>query len=284
MEKRGYVEIVKFPDDYIEAIGVEPYHVEPAGLIYCADCLTILPKIPEKSIDLVVTSPPYNVGKEYEARLSWPDYYQWMKELFGPVKILMKPGAVFALNIPKDIKLSHEDLGKYGRRIEKIADRLSVMLMDDIGLLPRESIIWVKGPDGQAIATNFAMGSDNNIYLRRTCEEILLHSKDRYYYDGGTGRRGRKDVPFLDETKDVWHINPVRQNGHPCPFPREIPDRLIKLFTLNRKYDPVVVDFLMGSGTTLVAAKQLGRKYIGIEIEEKYCAIAKQRLAQEELF
>jgi site-specific DNA-methyltransferase (adenine-specific) len=127
------------------------------------------------------------------------------------------------------------------------------------------------------------MVSDNNIYIRPVCEMILLHSKGRYYYDGGTGRRGKREVPWLDETKDVWWNVPAHKNGHPAPFPVEIPSRLIQLFTCTRKRVPIVLDPFCGSGTTGVACIQTGRNFIGIELDAGYCEIARRRCAAAEM-
>ena len=260
------------------------YYRDSAGVIYCADCLEILPLLEPNSVDLVVTSPPYNVGMEYEIIRPWPEYYSDLKRFAFGAFYVLKDGGVLSAILPKDVKLKKDQIDRQGSRVERIAARFEMLCQDEIGYLPRESIVWAKSNnEGEALSYTYAMGSDNNIYIRPTCEIVTLNSKNRYYYDGGTGRRGSKDVPFLDETKDLWWIAPVRSRHHPCPYPEIIADRLIRMFTLNHKFIPVVLDPYMGIGTTAVAAKQLGRKFIGIEIEEKYCEIAKQRLAQEML-
>jgi len=254
-----------------------PYYQDEWVTIYHGDCREVLPELPK--VDLVLTSPPYNVGMEYEQVMDWTDYYTFTKEwLRGSMEVL-KDGGILAVNLPKEVKHTKEQIVKYGRRVEKIGERVDLMC-EDLGYLPRESIIWAKGSEGQPISTNYKMGSDNNIYIRAVSEFILLHSKERYFYDGGTGRRGKAVVPFQDETKDVWWITPAHNNGHPCPWPAEIPHRLIRMFTLDTKFQPIVLDPFLGSGTACYCAKKLNRKSIGIEIEEKYCEIAAKRCSQ----
>lgn len=134
-----------------------PYYQDDAVIIYHADCRDILPQIPDKSIDLVATSPPYNVGKEYERVLDWIDYYSFIKEWLVATMELLKNGGVLAVNLPKEVKHTNEQIKKYGRRVEKIGERVD-LICEDLGYLPRESIIWAKGSEGQPIATNYKMG------------------------------------------------------------------------------------------------------------------------------
>ncbi len=257
-----------------------PEHINK---VICGDALEVMKEIPDGSIDLVVTSPPYNVGEPHDVKQPWPSYFSFLESFCAEAKRIMKSGAVLAVNLPKEVKLPKVDIELLGSRVVRLAERFD-SIAESMGLLPRENIVWVKGhTEGAVFSHVSATGSDNNIYIRSTCEIITLHSKDRYYVDGGTGRRGKDAVPFTDETKDVWWIQPVHGHGHSCPFPISIPDRLIRMFSLDRKYKPIVLDPFLGSGTTAVAAKQLGRHYIGIEINPDYCKIAEDRLRQREL-
>lgn len=252
--------------------------------VICGDAIETMKEIPDNSIDLVMTSPPYNVRMEYDQELSWPDYFQLLGSFAKEAIRCLRDGGVLAVNLPKEVKLTKDQINHGSVRVVRIAERFDAICEELPGVLPRENIIWAKGSEeGQPYSHVTATGSDNNIYIRSTCEIITLHSKNRYYYDGGTGRRGRGAVLFMDETKDVWWIRPIHGQGHPCPFPIIIPNRLIRMFTLTGKHEPIILDPFLGSGTTAVAAKQLGRRFIGIEINPKYCAIAIDRLRQCEM-
>ena len=263
-----------------------PYDINS---IVTGDCLKVMEQMPDECVDLVVTSPTYNCGKNYgelvNDRLLWPQYYRWIKSSLHEIHRVLKLGGVLALNLPKEVRIPLSRRTKTERRVEKVGERVD-LLCEDIGFLPREVIIWAKGSEGNAICPVYAMGSDNNIYIRSVSEMILLHSKGRYWYDGGTGRRGAKDVPFLEESKDVWWIPTAPLNGHPCSFPEEIPSRLMQMFTNlrpDKDFYPIVFDPFIGSGTTAVAAKKLGRHYFGCDINPDYVAMARQRIAHETL-
>jgi len=262
---------------------MKQYYEHEGITIYHGDYRDILPHL--EPVDLVVTSPRYNVGIEYDVRCNdatpWATYYEEMRQFLVETFQMLKSGGILALNVPKEVRQKI-----LSRRVEKVAAHLDI-LCEEIGYLPRESIVWAKGsPQTGPIASTYAMGSDNNVYLRFTCEMILLHSKDRYFYDNGTGRRGAIDVPFLEESKDLWWIMPEHRSEHPCPFPLEIPLRLIKMFSCMKigAMVPVTLDPFMGRGTTLRAAKVLGRRAIGIDVSERYCEIAAKWLSQEVLF
>lgn len=245
------------------------------GQVIQDDCFYVMEQIPPNSIDLIVTSPPYNVGMAYETVLPWPRYFGFLHDFIYLCKRCLRDGGVLAVNLPKEIKLRKEQINTLHRRVVRMASRFEFMC-EEAGLLPRESIVWAKGSrEGEPYSHISATGSDNNLYIRSTCEIITLHSKNRYFYDGGTGRRGREAVPFTDETKDVWWLRPKSSRKHPRPFPVEIPDRLIRMFTLTRKHRPIVLDPFAGIGTTGLAAKDLGRDYILIERYGDYCKVAR---------
>ena len=255
--------------------------------VIAGDCLDILPDFPASCVDLVVTSPPYNVGLDYgplvDDRRPWDDYYEWLEQVLAALYRVLKPGGVLALNVPKEVKLPHSQIETEGQRVQKIAT-LADGMCARLGYLPRESIVWVKGNEGMPISSTSQTGSDNNIYLRSVAEMILLYSKDRYYYDGGTGRRGADDVPWKDESKDVWWIPAAHRdgNGHPCPFPAEVPRRLIDLFTRLRPdkgFVPLVLDPFAGTGMVGIVARQMGRDFIGIEVVPEWAARATEQIA-----
>lgn len=261
-----------------------------------------LGNVPDNSIDLIATSPPYNCRKDYPGgdEWGWGEYYSFMIDIIQQLYNKLRPGGVLALNVPAVIrwqathkfadtwndyqpgyKTHRNGANVEGKgRIEPLGFRLFAA-MENAGFLMREPIVWVKGSDDNAICSDYRMGSDNNPYLRPCHESILLGSKAQWHHRGGTGRRGDEAVPFMDYTKDVWHITPVSDPHHPAVFPEEIPLRLMRLFIHTR--DAVVLDPFMGSGTTVGIAKKLGYKAIGIDSSEAYCARVAGAMRQGEM-
>jgi DNA modification methylase len=223
--------------EIVRAIGVEPYHQEDAGVIYNCDCLEILPLIPDKSIDLVLTDPPYGVRKKEE----WDDKNN------------------FLLNI----EIWLEELRKISPRIMWFAsdNMLADILRNQYDLF--RTLTWNK-----PIGSQYNGASHNNIWY--SSEIILLFGEREKWVEKG------KDSEW---GYSVFNAPTVAQStfGHPTTKPLKLMKELAKHHS---DISDLILDPFLGSGTTAVAAKQLGRKFIGIEIEEKYCKIAVQRLAQ----
>ena len=267
-------------------------------VLHNMDVIQGLESIETNSIDLVVTSPPYNCRIDYgitDDQLPWPTYYAWMEAILDHLYRVLLPGGVLALNVPGVVRwqADHRWADSWGDydpeykthrrgqkvtgkgRIEPIGFKLFDMMQARDPRV-REPIIWIKGEDGNAISGNYQMGADNDPYLRPCHEMILLGSKGKWAHRGGTGRRGSKAVPFLDETKDVWFIPPKSSEKHPAIFPVEIPLRLIKLFT--HAPDSVILDPFMGLGTTGIAAMQLKRRFVGIELNPVFFSRAQSQI------
>lgn len=269
--------------------------------MHLGDCIDILPTLESGSIDLVVTSPPYNCRKDYgdfNDMLPWPEYYRWMGEVLNHLYRVLVTGGVIAINIPGVVRWQPEHdyadtwsdydpdykthrngekvIGK--GRIEPVGFTLFEMMRQRDSHI-REPIIWVKGSEGNAICSDYRMGCDSNPYMRPAHEFILLGSKERWFHRGGTGRRGKEAVPFPDYTKDVWFIPPVSNKNHPAVFPLELPKRLIQLFTHAK--DSVVLDPFSGIGTTAQACEETGRNFIGIEQNKNFASLAMPQTVME---
>jgi len=223
-------------------------------------------ELPDSSVHLVVTSPPYNVGKEYDANLTLQEYRAFLMRVWGEVKRVLVPGGRICINVANLGRKPYIPLHAF-----IIEDMLS------LGFLMRGEIIWNKA---SSAGTSTAWGSwlsPKNPTLRDIHEYILVFSKDTF------SRRslGRKSTiskeEFLEFTKSVWVFNAeqAQKVGHPAPFPVELPYRLIQLYTYEGE---VVLDPFMGSGQTAIAAIKTKRHYIGYDINAKYVKLAQKRI------
>ncbi len=245
-------------------------------------------EIATNSVALVVTSPPYFVGKEYEEAIgegdvpgSYLDYLDLLTDVFAECKRVLEPGGRIAVNVANLGRKPYRSLS---------ADVIGI-LQDRLGLLLRGEVIWVKGQAASGSCAWGSYASPVNPVLRDLTERIVVASKGRFDRAKPTRKRGRaKDAAgpnvnkddFLDYTTDVWEFPPesARRVNHPAPFPVELPQRLIELYTF-RDDDEVVLDPFAGSGSTAVAALRAGRRFVGYELDPKYQERADKRIADE---
>jgi site-specific DNA-methyltransferase (adenine-specific) len=240
-------------------------------LIYKEDFLKIN-AIPESSIDLIVTSPPYNVDIHYNTHrdnLSYEDYLEFTKKWIAKCYKLAKDDGRFCLNIPLDKNKGGQQ--SVGADITKIAK--------DIGWKYHSTIIWNEGNISRRTAWGSFM-SASAPYIIAPVEVILLLYKKNWKKTSGSKKSDITKAEFMQWTNGVWTFNgeSKKRVGHPAPFPVELPRRCIKLFTF---VGDTVLDPFLGSGTTLIASYLNNRKGIGVDIDKEYCDLAVNRLQQE---
>lgn len=242
-----------------------------------------MPELPDNSVALVVTSPPYFVGKEYEAALgeghvpaTYFDYLAMLRDVFAECVRVLEPGGRLAINVANLGRKPYRSLS---------ADVISI-LQDDLGLLLRGEIVWIKadGANGSCAWGSFASAA--NPVLRDVTERVIVACKGRFDRALSRAERRRRGLPhedtitredFMAWTLDVWRIpaEHARRVGHPAPFPVELPRRLIELYTYK---GDLVLDPFLGSGSTAVAAVRTGRRYVGYDVDPSYVALAARRI------
>lgn len=239
----------------------------------------------DNSVALVVTSPPYFVGKDYEEAMgeghvpaAYEEHLQSLHDVFAACVRKLEPGGRIAVNVA--------NLGRKPYR-SQAAD--VIRIFEDLGLLVRGEIIWKKG---EGMNSSTAWGSfqkPSNPVLRDLTERIIVASKGRFGRALSSAKRQELGLPstgsifkeeFMSATKDIWEIpaESATRVGHPAPFPVDLPKRLIDLYTY---YDDLVLDPYMGAGTSAVAAVRTGRNYVGCETEAPYIDIANERIDGE---
>lgn len=227
--------------------------------------------IPNNSLHLMITSPPYNVSKEYDNDLSLNEYLNLLKNCFTETYRVLVDGGRACINIANIGRKPYIPLSDYVSKI-----------MIEIGFNMRGEIIWNKSA-GAGISTAWgSFQSASNPILRDVHEYILIFSKGNYKRERDKEEKElRKDnitkEEFIEWTKSVWTMNTesAKRIGHPAPFPEELPNRLIKLFSFT---NDIVIDPFMGSGTTAIAAIKNNRNFIGYEINEEYINLANNRI------
>jgi len=252
------------PEDLIE----NPVPDEFLDKIILGDAREVLKKLPNNCIHLVVTSPPYNVGKEYDKDLTLEEYLDFIEEVMREVYRVLVWGGRVCFNVANLGRKPYIPLHAY--LIERF---------EKIGFLFRGEIIWDKGDGVSAASTAWGTWqSAVNPILRDQHEYIIVLSKGDFKRRK-TGEDTITREEFLEFTKSIWRFPPesAKKVGHPAPFPEELPYRCIQLYTFK---GDIVLDPFVGSGTTCVAALKTGRHFIGIEIEKKYVEIARRRIKE----
>jgi len=239
--------------------------------IYNDDILKV-DYIKENSIDLIVTSPPYNVDIKYgsyDDKMPYSVYLEFTRKWLEKCFFLVKEDGRFCLNIPLD--------KNKGGQQSVYAD--IVPIAKEIGWKYHSTIVW----NEQNISRRTAWGSWLSAtapYVIAPVEMIVVLYKKRWKKLSGTRMSDITKKEFMDWTNGVWTFTgeSKKRVGHPAPFPVELPKRCIKLFTF---IGDTVLDPFLGSGSTLVACVLANRKGIGVEIDKNYCGLAKQRLIKE---
>ena len=224
-------------------------------------------EVPANSLHLMVTSPPYNVSKEYDEDLSLQEYLQLLKKVFTETYRVLVYGGRACVNVA--------NLGR--KPYIPLSDYVSHMMME-IGFKMRGEIIWAKGAGaGRSMAWGSWQSASNPV-LRDTHEYILVFSKGVFERKKRNQENTITKEQFMEWTKSVWMMNPesAKKVKHPAPFPVELPYRLAQLYTFK---GDVVLDPFMGSGSTAIAALKSERKYIGYEVDPQYIKTAEERIA-----
>ena len=255
---------IKRPAQYIENL------IDPSMLdrVFCKSSES-MNEIPDYSAHLMVTSPPYNVTKEYDDDLTLDEYRGLLRNVFTEVYRKLVTGGRACVNI-----------ANLGRKPYIALHSYIIQDMLDIGFLMRGEIIWNKASSASPSTAWGTWLSAANPVLRDIHEYILIFSKEAFNRKNLPGKVStitRED--FLESTKSVWTFSAesARKVGHPAPFPIDLPYRLIQLYTFK---DEVILDPFCGSGSTCIAAFKAGRHYIGYDINKEYVQLAERRIRE----
>lgn len=238
-----------------------PYSIDH---IYCKSSEN-MDDLPNDCVHLMVTSPPYNVSKEYDNDLSLEEYRDIIRNVLKETFRVLVNGGRACINI-----------ANIGRKPYIPLHSFLIQDMLDIGFLMRGEVIWNKSASSGVSTAWGSWQSASNPTLRDTHEYILIFSKGDFSRKTDKKNTITKDE-FLEYTKSLWNFpaESAQRIGHPAPFPLELPYRLIQLYSFQ---DDIVLDPFCGSGTTCLAAIKSKRHYIGYEISQKYVELCNQRL------
>ena len=222
----------------------------------------------DNCVSLTITSPPYNIGKLSDVEMSDEEYWAMVENCFREVYRVTESGGRLVVNVA--------NLGR--KPYIPFSDKYT-NLLTNLGFIMRGEIIWQKSKGANA---NFAWGSwlsASNPVIRDVHEYLLVFSKESMSKNN-KGKSTIEKEEFMDSTLSIWNIPPARAKkiGHPAPFPTELVERFIKLYTYENE---LILDPFIGSGTTALGALNLKRNYIGYEINKDYIELANKRIREE---
>ncbi len=260
--------------------------------IICGDSREALHAMPNESVHLAITSPPYNVGLEYDShndKMPYADYLKWLMGFWAELYRVLVPGGRFALNVAptriKDFRPVHYDMARD---------------LMQLGFIMRTEILWYK----QTMRRRTAWGSwksPRNPHMVPSWEYVLVFCKGSWALEGDKADADITSEEFIKYSDAFWAIQPEtrgrqpflnslypprrgrkapeqKKGGHPAPFPEELIKRLIKFYSYRGN---VVLDPFGGTGTVAAVAYRFNRHFVHLDISKKYCSIAAQRVAAE---
>lgn len=252
----------------------EPPEIQPfVNTIICGDAERVLAGLPEKSIDLIITSPPYNFGQAYaqdeqDDTHEWNEYFRKLRTIWGECYRVIRPGGRIAVNVQplfSDYMPTHHI----------ISDQLR-----NAGFLWKAEILWEKHNYNAKYTAWGSWKSPSMPYLKYTWEFIEVFDKETHKKAGRREDIDITETEFKEWVIGRWTIPPERRmkdHGHPAMFPEELPRRLMKLFSYR---GDIILDPFNGVGTTTLVAWQSGRRFIGIDSSLSYCMHSLERIAE----
>jgi len=249
---------------------VNPFPSKYLNKIILSSCEN-MKEIPDNSLHLMITSPPYNVSKEYDDDLSLKEYLDILRNAFSETYRVLVNGGRACINVA--------NLGR--KPYIPLSDYISNMMIE-IGFNMRGEIIWNKAASASPSTAWGSWQSAANPILRDVHEYILIFSKGSYRRERTENEISEKNntitkEQFMEWTKSIWTMNAesAKRIGHPAPFPEELPNRLIQLYSFT---NDIILDPFMGSGTTAIAAIKTKRNYVGYDISSEYIKLANKRI------
>ena len=245
---------------------------EYCNQIICGDSTEVLKNLPDNCIDIMVTSPPYNFGLAYDEHQdtdSWHAYFEKLFAIFTECIRVVKFGGRIVVNVQplfSDYIPTHHLVSKF---------------FIDHGLIWKGEILWEKNNYNCKYTAWGSWKSPSSPYLKYTWEFLEIFCKGALKKEGDKDNIDLNDAEFKDWVNAKWSIAPehkMRQYGHPAMFPEKLVMRALKLFSFR---NDIVLDPFNGAGTTTVTAHNFGRKYLGIDCSQEYCATAKRRIADD---
>ncbi|MHA1239273.1 MAG: DNA-methyltransferase [Promethearchaeota archaeon] len=225
-------------------------------------------QLPDNSVHLTITSPPYNVTKDYDDNLTLIEYLKLLTEVLEEIWRVLVPGGRAAINIANIGRKPYIPLHSY-----------IIEIMHKIGFHMRGEIIWNKAASAGVSTAWGSFASASNPCLRDVHEYILIFSKITNRLEKGEKKNTIEKSNFVEWSKSIWKFPAVsaKKVGHPAPFPIELPRRLIEFYSYK---NDVILDPFIGSGTTALAAIELNRHYVGYEISQEYVDLARKKIKE----
>jgi len=248
---------------------MKPYYETKLGKLYHGDCLDILPQLDNESIDLIITSPPYFNLRDYSFWNTYEEHLVFIKNIYSYLDIKLKKGRHIGWNIQDNIP---EPTDKGREYYCLMPDTIKIATSFD--LVWERNLVWHKNNATQVMFGSYPY-PPNMIYSCTTESICIFRKRGKTDLSNKTEQSKVNQKEWNIYKNNLWTFTAETKSEHTAPFPKELPERLIKMHSFE---NDLVLDCFLGSGTTAVVCEDLKRRWIGIEKEEKYCELASKRI------